>query len=465
MASLREIIEKGIDEGVIPALMDYIRVPSLSILYDPEWETNGNIEQAMGVLVRYVESLNINNFAYEIIKEQGKAPIIFGEIQATQPDLGTVLIYGHMDKQPHFNGWIQGANNTEPAIIDGKLYGRGGADDGYSIPSAALAIKTLQTLGIPHGRIVLIAENEEESGSINLKYYLTQLKERIGVPDVTFCLDSGAGDYEHLWITNSLRGVLKIDLTVRVLHEGVHSGASGIVPDSFRILRTLLDRIEDSRTGEVLLPELHTNIPSDVYSAAAATHHILKRTDDVTFVDGAKPVTDDPVIQIINKNWKPTLTVVGCEGFPNLQNAGNLIRPFSSMRLSIRLPPGVNGSEAQDRVIQELSRDTPYGAHVEIKSAKPNSGWRLKPLSGWLTESIEKAAQEYFGKEAFYFGEGGSIHLMGMLAEIFPQTDLLVTGILGPGSNAHSCNENLRIDFLKSFVCCVASIIADHAKK
>eukprot|EP00358_Blepharisma_japonicum_P005764 CAMPEP_0202944612 /NCGR_PEP_ID=MMETSP1395-20130829/5468_1 /ASSEMBLY_ACC=CAM_ASM_000871 /TAXON_ID=5961 /ORGANISM="Blepharisma japonicum, Strain Stock R1072" /LENGTH=411 /DNA_ID=CAMNT_0049643651 /DNA_START=28 /DNA_END=1264 /DNA_ORIENTATION=+ len=380
--NLKNLIFKGIDEGVIPTLMDFIRVPNLSPLYDNEWETNGRMDQAISVITGYMDSLNIRNFTKEIIREPGKAPILFGEVQASQPGLGTILIYGHMDKQPHFTGWIEGANNTEPAIIDGKLYGRGGGDDGYSLPTAALLVKTLQTLEIPHGRIVIIGENEEESGSINLKHYLTTLKDRIGEPEVTFCLDSGIGDYEHFWITNSLRGVLKIDVTVRLLNEGVHSGSSGVVPDSFRILRQLLDRIEDSKSGEILLPELHAQIPPEIYAQAAATSSIIDEAKSVSWVSGGKPVTEDRVLQTINQTWKPTLCVVGAEGFPTLQNAGNLIRPYTSVRLSIRLPPGINGPAAQERVIQELTRDPPYGAHIEIKTAKPmkDGGFSLYPL-------------------------------------------------------------------------------------
>lgn len=317
------------------------------------------MEKAQDVLFNYVKSLDINGFTYDVLKEPGIPWLFFGEFPATAPNLGTILMYGHMDKQPHFQGWIEGTNNTEPAIIDGKLYGRGGADDGYALPSAALIVKTLDDLNIPRGRVVFIAENEEESGSDHLMYYVDKLKDRIGEPEVIVCLDSGIGNYEHLWLTGSLRGFTALDVTVKILTVGQHSGdVSGIVPSSFRIFRQLLERIEDSRTGELLVPELYTPITPEIYEQAAVAVRAIGDSllTRINWEEGARPVTTDPVQLVLNRTYRPTLCVTGAEGLPQLANAANLLRPSTTFRLSVRLPPGIDADVASQKLIEILSK-------------------------------------------------------------------------------------------------------------
>jgi acetylornithine deacetylase/succinyl-diaminopimelate desuccinylase-like protein len=459
-------LTSGIDSGVIPTLMDYIRVPSLSPLYDKDWETNGLMEQAQDIILSYVRGLGIAGFSSEILKEPGKPWLFYGEIQATRPELGTILIYGHMDKQPHFPNWIAGTDNTKPAIIDNKLYGRGGADDGYALPSAALLIKTLQDMNVPHGRIVIIGETEEESGSPNLIYLINQFKEKIGDPDLIICLDSGAGDYEHMWMTTSLRGVVAADLTVSVINNGMHSGlASGIVPSSFRIIRQLLDRLEDSRSGEILLKELFAEITPDMYEKAAACARVLGRTiiEEVEWLEGVEPMTQDLVQAILNRTLRPTLSITGAEGLPPIGVAGNVLRPKTALKLSIRLPPSLNAPQAFEVVKKVLETDPPYNAKVECKKVGAGNGFQPAPLDEWMSQCINEASLHYFGKEALYFGEGGSIPFMGMLGEMFPRAKFVITGLLGPNSNAHSANEFLHIGFLKKLLPCLGVLIAKHA--
>jgi acetylornithine deacetylase/succinyl-diaminopimelate desuccinylase-like protein len=465
---LRIKLETGIDKEVIPLLMEYIRVPSLSPLYDPDWEKNGLMEQAQDLLLNYVKNIGINGLKTRILKEDGKPWMFYGEVPASNPALGTILIYGHMDKQPHFPNWIPGTNNTEPAIIDGKLYGRGGADDGYSMPSAALLIKTLQDMNLPHGRIVIIGETEEESGSPNLMYLINQLKGDIGDPELIICLDSGAGDYDHLWLTSSLRGVIAAELTVSVIQNGLHSGeASGIVPSSFRIIRHLLDRIEDSATGEIKVPELFQEITPDELAKVESVAKVLGDSifTKVEWDGNTQPMTHDVVQGILNKTLRPTLSVTGADGFPPLAVAGNVLRPKSSFKLSIRVPPAVNANQAFEKVKEALVSNPPYNATVDVRKVGAGNGFAPKPLDQWMSEVIQEASLRYFGAEALYMGEGGSIPFMGALADMFPRAKFVVTGVLGPNSNAHSANEFLHIPFMKKMMCCLGVLLAEHGKR
>lgn len=455
-----------VDESVIPALMDFIRIPSLSPEYDPEWETNGHMDRALQLEIDWMLAQNIKGLKYEVIKEAGKAPLLFIEVDPTEAGKSTVLMYGHADKQPHMTGWMDGLGPTDPKIIDGKLYGRGGADDGYSLFGCITVLKALQLQNLPHGRVVIVIENEEESGSPNLIYYIQLLKEKIGTPEIIFCLDSGCGNYEQYWVTASLRGVVSFLLKAKVLTSGQHSGsASGIVPSSFRVLRILLDRIEDSRTGELKVPELFTELSPELYKKLAHAAETLGEANiigEMPWAEGVQPVTSDLVQLLINRTWRPTLSIVGAEGFPLAATAGNVLRAESTLKVSIRVPPKVESTTAGQKVMDVLSANPPYNAQVSCSHPSFGNGFAAPDLQSWLEDAIQEASSTFFQKPAVFFGEGGSIPFMGMLASMYPQAQFVVSGILGPGNNAHSSNENLVIPYLKKFLCCTAFILAKH---
>ena len=448
----KEFIDKNIEDGVIPAIIEFIKIPSLSPAFDPEWESNGYMESAMNIMVNYVNSLQIQNYRYEILKEPGKPWLYFGSADATNSNLATILMYGHFDKQPHMGAWSEGLGPTSPVIKDGKLYGRGGADDGYAIPSSGLIVKTLQEFGIPHGKIFIIGENEEESDSSNLIYYMEKLKPRIGEADIIICLDSSAFTYETIWLTTSLRGCINIDLTVKTLINGVHSGAgSGIIPSTFRVLQQLLGRIEDRETGEILLRELHSKIEPRHYTAKvkmveSVGNLIVQR---FPLEDGVKAVSDDLVLLRLKGTLSPTLVITGLDGLPCIANAGNVLHPKITTRLSFRLPPDVDASLALEVIKRELTRDPPYGAKISLSYDSADSGWEQKPIKEWLHLALDSAANKYFDKSYNTVGGGGAIPFMGFLGEIYPNSQFVITGILGPGSNAHSIDENIDIHFLK----------------
>jgi len=346
-----------------------------------------------------------------------------------------------------------------------KLFGRGGADDGYAMFAALSAIGALREQGIPHARCVVIIEACEESGSPDLPFYVDHLASRIGEPSLVICLDSGCGDYDRLWLTTSLRGMASGSLTVRVLDEGVHSGdASGVVPSSFRILGEILSRLEDIRTGEILPKALHVEIPAQRLAQARDAARILGENlyTKFPFAGGTRPVTDDLAELVLNRTWRPQLAVIGIDGLPAPQNAGNVLLPYTTARLSLRLPPTLPGAEAGRVLKQLLGEKPPYTSEVRFEDGEAASGWNAPELAAWLEKSVAKASEMAFGPPPAYMGEGGSIPFMAMLGEKFPRTQFVVTGVLGPHSNAHGPNEFLHIPTAKRVTMAVASIIADH---
>jgi len=315
--------------------------------------------------------------------------------------------------------------------------------------------------------VVVMIEASEESGSVDLPAHLIALRDRIGTPSLVLCLDSGCLDFEHLWSTTSLRGMVMCTLTVQILDEGVHSGeASGLVPSSFRIIRQLLDRIEDSTTGAILLPELNVEIPADRVAQARITateldHPIARH---FPFVADAQPMVDDPVQQLLGTTWRPTLSVTGVAGIPDVSIAGNVLRPSTSLQLSFRLPPTCDHEAAGHAVQRALTADPPYGATVTVDiSTAP--GWNAPVFAPWLDQALAVASTEHFGQPSRTFGEGGSIPFMGMLGKMFPAAQFVVTGVLGPGSNAHGPNEFLDLGAARKITGCLTRLLAEHSNR
>ncbi|HKN00767.1 MAG TPA: M20/M25/M40 family metallo-hydrolase, partial [Candidatus Binataceae bacterium] len=393
----------------------------------------------------------------------GRTPLLFIEIPGDSKDC--VLLYGHMDKQPEMSGWRERLGPWQPVLDGERLYGRGSADDGYAMFACLGAIGALQANSIRHAQCVVIIEACEESGSFDLPHYIEHLAPRIGQPSLCIALDSGCGNYEQLWLTTSLRGLIGGKLQVEVLTEGVHSGdAGGVVPDSFRAVRQLLSRVEDEATGKVLGPEFYASIPDARLKQAAATAAVLG--DDIRakfpFVQRARPVSNDTTELILNRAWRPALSIIGADGLPPTGNAGNVLRAGTAVSLSLRLPPTVNAKMASQKLKSILEKDPPYGCKVSFHANWGASGWDAPELSPWLERSLEAASNDYFGNPVAYMGEGGTIPFMGMLGERFPRSQFMITGVLGPHANAHGPNEFLHIPTAKKVTCCVAKVIADH---
>ena len=450
-------------------LVEYIAIPAKSPLFDSDWKLHGHIDRAVDLAVRWARQQPITDMQIEVLRLANRTPTVFIEIAAFQgaPRLAsgnkTVLLYGHLDKQPEMTGWRAGLGPWQPVIEDGKLYGRGGADDGYAIFSALAAIAALQAQAVPHPRCVLLIETSEESGSPDLPAYMEALAPRIGTPDLVIGLDSGCGDYERLWSTTSLRGMIGGTLRVNVLNEGVHSGdASGVVPSSFRIARQLLSRIEDEATGHILPPAFHIEIPEEYEQQAAQAAQILGRTlfEKFPFHGATQPMACDLTQLVLNRAWRPTLSVTGADGLPALASAGNVLRPMTALKLSLRLPPTLDASQAAQTFKKILDADPPHQASVSFDIEQAATGWSAPPLAPWLGEALTQASQHHFEKAAGFLGEGVTIPFMSMLGQQYPQAQFVITGVLGPHSNAHGPNEFLHLDYAMRLTCCVAEIVA-----
>jgi acetylornithine deacetylase/succinyl-diaminopimelate desuccinylase-like protein len=465
-SSLAEFMERIWEDDILPTLTDYIAIPNKSPAFDPDWAKNGHMDKAVALFEAWARQkiAKLPGAKLEIVRLQGRTPLIFIEVAGASND--TVLLYGHLDKQPEMVGWAEGTGPWTPVLKDDKLYGRGGGDDGYAMFASLAALLALAEQNISHGRCVVMIEACEESGSYDLPFYIDHLADRIGTPSLVVCLDSGCGDYERLWLTTSLRGMAMGTLTVRVLSEGVHSGdASGIVPSSFRILRERLSEIEDEKTGEIKLADLYVQVPPDRLAQAKQSAEILGDAvySKMPFAGGTLPVSADLTELVLNRTWRPQLAITGMEGYPAPENAGNVLLPFTTAKLSVRLPPTCHGETATQCLKRVLETDVPNHAEVTFDAESGQSGWNAPVLQPWLEKSIARASQTHFGKPVAYMGEGGSIPFMAMLGVKFPQTQFVVTGVLGPHSNAHGPNEFLHIPTAKKISASIASILVDHA--
>jgi len=377
-------------------------------------------------------------------------------------------MYGHFDKQPPFDGWFEGLGPYSPVVKDGKLYARGAADDGYALFASVLAIAALQEEKKPHPRVMILIEGSEESGSRDLPYYMELIKPRIGEPDLIVCLDSGAGNYDQLWVTSSLRGIVVGDLKVSVLKEGVHSGdASGVVPSSFRIARALLSRLEDENTGDILVKDLYAKDFEGKRRDAA--REAGKSLGDPGMINcfpwhaSTQPVSRDTALLAENRWWKPQLEIIGATGLPPSETAGNVLRPSTTLTLSLRLPPTVDKKMAEQCLKDVfLGTPAPHNASVELNIWKSSQGWSAPVVAPWLDKALQESSKRNFeNRPAVYQGEGGSIPFMAMLGSMLPRAQFFVCGVLGPNSNAHGPNEFLHLDFCQRVVACVAEVLTE----
>ncbi|HEY8571090.1 M20/M25/M40 family metallo-hydrolase [Phenylobacterium sp.] len=466
--ALGEFVGEVWDREIVPELVDYVAIPAKSPHFDHDWEKNGHIDRAVEHMARWAEGklAELPGATLQVVRLEGRTPVILIEVPGAVDD--TVLLYGHLDKQPEMIGWAEGLGPWIPVLKDDKLYGRGGADDGYAIYASVTALLALRKQAVPHARAVVLIEACEESGSYDLPAYMEHLADRIGTPSLVICLDSGCGNYDQMWLTTSLRGLAGGLLTVEVLNEGVHSGdASGIVPDSFRLARALVERIEDDQTGEVRLPELNVQIPPDRRTQAKVAAEALGEEvwRKFPFAGKTRPPTLDGTELVLNRTWRPQLAVVGAGGLPDPANAGNVLRPSTTLKLSVRLPPTTDADKAQAALAAALTADAPQGAEVRYEGNQTSGGWNAPPLAPWLEAAVQRASQATFGKPAVMMGEGGTIPFMGMLGETFPKAQFVITGVLGPHSNAHGPNEFLHIPTGKKVTACAALILAEHAQR
>ena len=464
------------DSDIVARLSEYIAIPAKSPAFDADWAAHGYLETVVRNTAQWIEAQKVAGLSLEVVRLPGRTPVLLFEVAATRSaqegvSTQTVLMYGHLDKQPEFSGWRSDLGPWTPKYQDGKLYGRGGADDGYAVYASIAAVQALKNQNTPHPRIVGLIETCEESGSYDLLPYVDALRTRLGDVGLVICLDSGAGNYDQLWLTTSLRGMASGTLKVQILTEGIHSGdASGLVPSSFRIMRQVLDRLEDSATGRLLPASFHCEVPAERLAQAQATAAILgdevyKRFPWAHYDCGgstsfALPTTTDPTQALLNRTWTPTLSVTGAEGFPALKDAGNVLRPYTAFKLSLRLPPLMDAAQAVAEMKALLEDNAPYQAKVTFESGGGATGWNAPDTSPWFEQALNSSSQAHFGAGVGYIGQGGTIPLMNMLSAGFPKAQMMVCGVLGPKSNAHGPNEFLHVPYAKKLTAAVAEVMA-----
>ncbi len=456
-----------VDE-IEPQLRDYIAIPALSPHFDPDWEASGHIERAVDQVVRWIEARPVAGMVVSVQRLAGRTPLIVVEIEAHgDAGEGTVVLYGHLDKQPEMTGWRDDLGPWTPVREGDRLYGRGGADDGYAAFASLAAIEAVQASGGSHSRCVLLVEASEESGSPDLPAHVAALAERLGQVELVLCLDSGCATYDTMWLTTSLRGLVAGTLRVEMLEEGLHSGsAGGVVASTFRIARGLIDRVENVTTGEVLLRSATVEIPPARVAEAAAVAQELGEDvlEKIPFVAGAGPTTDVLAEVLLNKTWRPSLSTIGADGLPPAKEAGNVLRPITALQLSLRLPPTADPDTVIAEMTEVLEADPPYGARVRFEAEEGAGGWNAPPLETWLATAIDQASEAVFGRPMRLYGEGGTIPFMGMLGQQFPEAQFVITGVLGPESNAHGPNEFLHVRYAQGLTRALALILDAHAQ-
>lgn len=466
-----EIVGRLWEDDILPALADYIAIPNVSPAYEADWVAKGHMADAVELVRAWCAARPIEGLTVEVHELEGRTPIVvvdipsFGAASAGGEE-DVVLLYGHLDKQPPMSGWLDGLGPWTPVRRDERLYGRGGADDGYAAFASLAAIEAVRAEGGSHARCVLLVEASEESGSPDLPAHVEALAGQLGSPSFVVCLDSGCATFDRLWATTSLRGLAGVTVTVKVLEEGVHSGAAGgMVPSSFRLLRQLLDRVEDATTGELLLPELHVDIPADRLAELSATATELGGPGaSFPLVPGMVPSHDgDPAAQLLARTWRPALAYVGADGLPPTSLAGNVLRPSTTLGLSFRLPPTADPEAATVAIERALTTGPPHGAQVTVERDHAAAGWAAPSFAPWLGRALDQVSQAAWGKPSRTIGEGGSIPFMAMLGERFPEAQFVVTGVLGPGTNAHGPNEYLHVPYATALTGAVAHILAAHA--
>lgn len=457
-------VDEAWAQSILPALEAFIRIPAKSPAFDPDWATTGHIDAAIALAEDWCRQTAPPGSRIEVIRLKGRTPVLWVDVPGTGP--GEALLYGHLDKQPEATGWDADKGPWSPVLEGDRLYGRGAADDGYALFASLQAVRVLHDQGVPHPRCMLLIETAEESGSPDLPACLDHLAAQLGNPGLVVCLDSGCADYERLWVTTSLRGMAAGDLTVKVLEQGVHSGdAGGVVPSSFRIARQLLERIEDSETGEIRLPALATDIPEERREQALRAAEVIGDSYAARYPWAGATQANEPHPSelVLNRTWRSALEVIGADGLPPSTEAGNVLRPQTTLRLSLRLPPTVEGQRATRAMADALTANPPQQASVTFKAGGSADGWNAPPFAGWLGDSLERSAQDWFGQSAVFMGEGGSIPLMNLLGARFPAARFLVTGVLGPGSNAHGPNEFLHLPMARRLTGVVAEALAAQA--
>ena len=457
---LSDFVEEWWDKSALPSLCEFVEIPALSPSFDSDWETNGYLDAAVNTFVAWTRSLPLKGLTVSVHRLKNRSPLLLVKIEGDED--GEVVFYSHLDKQPEASGWSEGKGPWKPVIEDGWLFGRGSVDDGYGGYAGILSVLALQDQGVSHPTCRFLIETGEESGSPDLSYYLDELESVLGTPDLVIVLDTGGIDYDRLWVTESLRGIVAGTLSVKVSSVGVHSGhGSGVMPSSFRLARQLLSRIEDENTGEIKPEWLHIEITDKMKEQATKIIEMnSESTDDFPLLDGVEKQVNDPLDIFLTMNLSPSLSIIGADGIPSIQDAGNVLRTNTDLKISIRTPPGISAEEVAVKVQELLEKDPPNGAHVSAVMTEVADGFLSPELPEELSEMLEKAGKQFYGNAPMSLFIGGTIPVMAMLQSRYPNSKFIITGAGGPGGNAHGPDEKLHISTAKKVTKCMAATVS-----
>lgn len=450
------------EESIIPSLSDFIKIEALSPSFEPNWREKRELDATIDLFTKWLVEQELEGMEYKVHRIGERTPVLLVTVEGTGP--GEVIFYSHLDKQPSRPElWSEGLHPLKGVRRDPWLYGRGALDDGYGGYVCVTALKMLQEQRVPYPRSHFLIETCEESGSYDLPPYLELLTEDLGDPDLIVVLDSGGPDYEHIWVTEALRGLVAGNLSVQVSNEGVHSGMSGgVIPSSFRIQRMLLDRVEDSKTGKILVPEMYVEISDKVRKEAEELGKLLgdEIWAQLPVVDTLRPHNEGSAEILLDMNWRPAMSVIGANGMPPTQTAGNVLRTHTDLKLSFRIPPGVN-SEIIDSILKErLESNPPYGSKVEYIPDAAADGFHAPAMDGKIADALSSASLHISGLPPMATWVGGTIPFMAMMQKKYPSAQFFCTGTGGPGNNAHGPDEKLHIPSSKRLTAVLSATIA-----
>lgn len=457
---MKEWIDRYWEEEALPALMEFGRIPNVSPAFAPTWSEDGHMDRAAAFLKSWAESRPIAGITVELLRSDMRTPLIFIEIPGDTDE--TVLIYGHLDKQPPMLPWREGLDPWEPVREGDLVYARGLADDGYSIFAALGAVEAAKRSGKKLPRVCVLIEACEESGSPDLRHYVSLLKERIGSPTVVITLDSEDRDGDRLWLTQSLRGLVNGFLTVETMPGTMHSGlATGVVPSAQRILRMLLARIENPDTGHVLNEVVSPPLTDEFRDYAdTVARDVSGYLDSYELPYGLQAAADTLPELVANNLVRAGLEVTGLSGLPDAERSGNVMVGKLVARLSMRIPPGVDPETVATELKRVLETDPPYGAKVTYEPKDRDWGYMAKPYSTRMRERVHAATKECFGTEPGLLGVGASIPFVQVMVNEFPNAEHILTGILSQSSHAHGPNENMSVRKVKRLTHFVATFLA-----
>ena len=457
--SFQKYVEKMFTYNTLPYLMDFIRIPNLSPAFDYNWSTNGLLEKTANFVLSFINSLSLKNATTNLIQDKGYTPLIFIEISPSRPnDSRTILFYAHFDKQPHGTGWDEDKGPTKPVVENNRLYGRGSADDGYAIFSILTIIKACQDHNCPLPRICVIFEGAEESTNEHLIYYFNKLMPIIGNNLIAFIpLDAACSDYDRLWMTNSLRGLLEYQINIQSLDNDCSFGpeSSGRVAENLFLIRKALDGVIDTTNGEIKIEQFQVkDIPKIIDEQMEKEIEVLdgKYFDTIPLYPGVSPLKTDIKEAMINNRWKPTLNILGIDNCPKIEDNGLRCNKSIKIKVGMRLPPGINENESINALKNTINNNIYFGAKASIENIDFNQGWSLTNLSERTKTILNRASIEFFGNEMVFKGDGRSIPFITYFQSKYPNTDIICTGICGIDSVEHGPNENVNLDACKKLI-------------